>query len=153
NGTAGLFLQSNANSGNVDGWITQPHCESGRGSYVLCYDPTGTHPIDGITILGGKMEWTGNASTGFDPPAASAIGMPFLLPGNATNMLVYALFMVGGGTAAATHILVTNCSYSRFYTNHVTPNGQPDNKLPTYFIDLFAGFGCYVSGIFQRGAQ
>lgn len=153
NGTAGIFLKSNANAGCVDGWITQCQWESGRGSYLLAYDPTGTHPVDGVAVLGGKMEWTGNASTGFDPPFGSAIGMPFLIPGNGTNWLVYGLFMVGGGTAAATHILVTNCSYSRFYTNHATPSGQPDNKLPTYFIDLFAGTGCYVSGIFQRGAQ
>src|SRR6266581_299843 len=153
NGTSALVLNSNNNANCVDIWITQPHFESGRGSYMTSYDPTGTHPIDGVIILGGKMEWSGNATTGFAPPAASAIGMPFLYPLNGVNWLVYGMVMINGFHANAIHISAHSCNGCRFYTNHETSTGLADNQLPTYFIDLFSGGNLYVSGIFLRGAQ
>lgn len=152
NGTSALAFSSTSNGGVVDGWITQPHFESGRGSYLTAHDPTGTHPVDGITLVGGKMEWSGNNATGFNPPAASAICMPFMIP-EGSDWNVFGTFFANGNCNAATHLRLQNIANSRFYTNHITASGQADNQLPTFFVDIFSGNNIFVSGIFTRGAS
>jgi hypothetical protein len=142
--TYGVKFTSSADGAANNVAFVECDWEVGQGGYFCCSDPTGTHPIDQIKFVNGKMEFSGNNE-------ATTPATPFADFNNTERLLINGTQFVNGQSNAATHIKLTNVFHSQLLGIACITSTATDGLNPQYFVDILSGDSIRVSGLFYRG--
>jgi hypothetical protein len=141
--TYGWLADSDATSGCVTVFVTQPYFECGRGTYFKTVDASGTHPNSQFTWLGGRMEFSGNQP-------ATTPGVPFMDLNNLQDSCIIGTVFINGLSNGATHIKLTNCNTIELDTIHKIGSAT-DALNPQYLVHVNGVAGIRIRGTYTRG--